>query len=253
MAKLNDRTGETNINTYGLNMKIIACRSAIDLDIQFDDGYISRNKSYGNFKKGIINNPYFKSVHGIGFIGEGKYKTSINGKHTIQCETWYDIFNRCYSEKYQLTKSTYKDCTVCDEWHNFQNFAEWFDENYYTIDNEFMNLDKDILIKGNKIYSPETCVFVSNDINMLFAKADKIRGKYPIGVHYDKERNKYKAFISKYNKNVFLGRHDTPKKAFEVYKIEKEFYIKEIADLYKDKIPEKLYNAMYAYQVEITD
>ena len=114
-----------------------------------------------------------------------------------------------------------------------------------------MNLDKDILIKNNKIYSPETCVFVPHDINSLFTKANTKRGKYPIGVHF--KRNKYHVQIQKYKQVIHLGTYDTSEEAFTVYKIAKENYIKEIADKYKDLIPKKLYDAMYEYEVEWED
>lgn len=80
------------------------------------------------------------------------------------------MLERCYSARYQERKPTYKGCSVCDEWLNYQNFAKWYDDNYYEIKGEIMCLDKDILVKGNKIYSPENCVFVPNYINVLFAR-----------------------------------------------------------------------------------
>lgn len=111
-----------------------------------------------------------------------------------------------------------------------------------------MELDKDILIKGNKIYSPETCVFIPSSINKSFETNKKRRGKCPIGV-YETKDNKY---ASSY-KGKHLGRYQTKEEAFQVYKQFKEKGIKEVADKYKDKIPNKLYEALYKYEVEITD
>lgn len=150
---------------------------------------------------------------------------------------------------------TYKGCTVCDEWHNFQVFAKWYDENYYLLDDQRTELDKDILIKGNKTYSPETCVFVPQRINGLFTKREKDRGNLPIGVSLHKKYNKY---YSRYNnglgKTIHLVSYNTPEEVFYLgYKPHKEQLIKEIADEYKGKIPQKLYEAMYKYEVEITD
>lgn len=68
------------------------------------------------------------------------------------------MIKRCYNQKCLLKDNTYRGCSVCDEWLNFQNFGEWYDENYYEVPNEVMDLDKDILHKGNKIYSPDNCV-----------------------------------------------------------------------------------------------
>lgn len=163
------------------------------------------------------------------------------------------MITRCYSNKQTSKRRTYKNCEVCKEWHNFQNFAKWYEENYYTISNQVMHLDKDILIKGNKIYSPNTCIFVPEKINILFVKADKIRGSLPIGVSWDKNINKYRSYYYTNNKRITIGFYNTPEVAFQSYKIAKEKHIKEIAEEYKDLIPIKLYDAMYKYEVEIND
>lgn len=159
------------------------------------------------------------------------------------------MLERCYSKEFHKTHPTYKDCEVCEEWLNFQNFATWYIDNYYVVENQTMCLDKDILYKGNKIYSPDTCIFVPQEINTLFVKRNKSRGKYPIGVYYSKEKNKYRSMLGK----THLGYFDTPEGAFNVYKKAKERHIKEIADKYKCDIPKKLYEAMYEYKVDIID
>ena len=125
--------------------------------------------------------------------------------------------------------------------------------NYYEIDNKVMNLDKDILIKGNKIYSPKTCIFVPHDINKLFTKSNKTRGEYPIGVSKSKTYGKVRARCSVNGKTKELGEYYSIEEAFQVYKKFKESYIKQIADEYKPYIPKELYEAMYRYEVEITD
>jgi hypothetical protein len=118
-------------------------------------------------------------------------------------------------------------------------------------------LDKDILFKGNKIYSPETCCFVPNEINVLLCKNDSKRGKMPIGVYERKMVNGYKyvAYVNNTKKHFHLGTFDTPKEAFQAYKSAKEAYIKEMAtQYYKDgKITERVYDALMKYEVEITD
>lgn len=122
-----------------------------------------------------------------------------------------------------------------------------------------MCLDKDILIKGNKIYSSDNCVFVPKSINNLFTKKDVNRGNYPIGVSWHKKSEKYQAqcniFDTEDNKYAYkhLGCYNTPKEAFQVYKETKEENIKQVVNYYKDRIPKKLYDAMMGYKVEITD
>ena len=135
--------------------------------------------------------------------------------------------------------------------------GEWINKNYYEIPGEVMCLDKDILCKGNKIYSREICIFVPERINILFTKRDKARGKNPIGVTLRPSGN-YQVYCNNgLGKNVCLGTYSTEEDAFNVYKQYKENLIKETIDSYKGKIPEPFYSrlkiAMYNYEVEIDD
>ena len=168
------------------------------------------------------------------------------------------MLRRCYNKKHHEKYSTYIDCEASKEFHNFQNFGEWDGDNFYQIEGEIMNLDKDILVKGNKIYSPDTCIYVPQRINKLFVKCNKSRGKYPIGT-YLYRNGKYVAQCYLINpktgksKIKHLGIYSTQEKAFEIYKYYKECNIKEVADYYKEQISDKLYNALYDYEVEIND
>ena len=201
-----------------------------------------------------------RKTFGVGVTGQGEYShlvRNINGKHTKVYSVWHDMLGRCYNKKYQEKKPTYIGCTVCEEWHNFQNFAKWYEENYYEVNNEEMALDKDILIKGNKIYSPQTCIFVPKRINSLFINAKGRRGNYPIGVSWIERDRVFRSYCSKYingkNKNIYLGSYHSIEEAFMAYKNFKEKYIKEVADEYKNLIPIELYKALNRYKVEITD
>ncbi len=256
-----DRIEEKNINNFGSKMVIIEYRKYNDIDVYFPEyNWTFKHTRYSDFKKGEIKCPYERRTYGIGYLGEGKYKTKENGEKTKCYNVWHDMLKRCYSEKCHKKQPTYKNCKVSEEFHNFQNFSYWYYDNYYEIEGERMCLDKDILHKGNKIYSPDTCVFVPYNINTLFTKNDKFRGEYPLGVCYHHDRDKkFSARCSVYNfeenkkKQIHLGYYDTPQEAFEVYKQYKENYIKQVADYYKKNIPDKLYNAMYEYKVNIDD
>lgn len=261
---MKNRIGEERNNIYGSKMIIVNYRKSEDIDIYFPEYDCTvYNKQYGHFKRGNIKCPYDKTILDIGYLGEGQYKTTNGQKgclkdNSLEYEFWYSMLRRCYDTKFQKKHPTYKDCSVCNEWHNFQNFAKWCNENYYEIEDRQMNLDKDILNKGNKLYCPDKCIFVPDRINCLFVKCNKTRGKYPIGVNYI---TKDRAYISQCGikndkgqlENIYLGRFNTPEEAFYVYKQFKENYIKEVAEEYKDRIPQKLYEAMYRYEVEITD
>lgn len=258
MSKKIDRTGEKNINNFGSEIIIVKYRNKRNIDVYFSEyDWTFKNNTYQNFKKGQIRCPYEKSVYGIGYLGEGDYKSKENGKNTKIYDVWHGMLRRCYDEKLHERQPTYIGCKVCEEWHNFQNFAKWYDENYYEIEEETMCLDKDILVRHNKIYSPETCIFVPQTINSLFVKRQNDRGDSVIGT--TPFRGKYKVYCciinpeTRKSKQEYLGLYETQEKAFEVYKYYKEKNIKEVADYYKNLISIKLYNALYEYEIEIDD
>ena len=196
----------------------------------------------------VQSNSIKPTVFNIGYNTKGGYKSTINKKKTKVYQTWQSMLERCYNEKSLIKCPTYIGCSVDERWHNFQVFAKWFENNYV----ENYALDKDILIKGNKIYSPETCCFVPQEINKLFIKSGKNRGKYLIGVYKDGCR--FKVQISKgKSSQTYLGSFDTEIEAFKVYKESKENYIKELAYIWKEKIDCSIYNSLINYEVNIID
>ena len=255
---VDNRVGEIFISNEGCEFIIIEYNRNDDVLIEFQDEFkATKRVTYKNCQKGIIKNPYFRSVHGKGYIGEGEYKPTINNKQTIQYKYWYNCLTRCYHKDSLSRRSTYENCFVDEAMLNFQNFARWFDDNYYEIDDEVMCLDKDILFKGNKVYSFESCIFVPQRINTLFLKSDAIRGNLPLGVYYREDHGKYIAQcnIVQNNKRTrkYLGSFNTPNEAFATYKKFKEDYIKTVAKEYEGRIPKKLYDALMVWEVEITD
>lgn len=259
MRKIIDRTGCENTNNQGQKMKIIRCRGSMDIDVEFEDGTVLCNLACKEFFNGSIKNPNYPSVYGVGIYGIGDYVCKNNGHNTEEYTRWCGIIERCYSKRFQNQNHTYKDCILCPEWINFQVFAQWYYDNKWDDNIQFC-VDKDILLKNNKLYSPDTCVLVDVRINSLFTKTNVNRGLYPIGVFYKKENRKFVAQCSilgevkKQQKHI--GLFSTPEEAFYAYKKFKESYIKQVADEYKAKypnFPNRLYNAMYSYEVEITD
>ena len=160
------------------------------------------------------------------------------------------MLKRCYSDEKKYENYKEQGVTVCDKWLNFSAFKSWYDRNFYQIENEQMNLDKDILCHGNTLYCPEYCVFVPKRINNLFVKAKNRRGNLPIGVQ---QRKDYFISSCSVNGENIKNRHKDPISAFLRYKEIKECYIKEIAEQYKNQIPQRLYEAMIMYEVRIDD
>lgn len=254
MRKTNNknRIGEENYNTNGTLMKIIEYNGWKDVVVEFQDDYKYQTRViYTNFKNGQVKNLYDKEIFGIGFIGKGIYNHQKDKK---AYNVWRSMLQRCYDPYYINQFPTYKDCIVIEGWHNFQNFAKWFYDNYYEISNEKMCLDKDILYKGNKIYSPNTCCFVPNKINMLFVTNKNKRGNLPVGVSQKCKAGGYQCTCSTINGNIiYLSTFKNIRSAWLMYKMNKELIIQSVADEYKDLIPKKLYLAMYNYKVEISD
>lgn len=179
-------------------------------------------------------------------VARNDYKDSCvddSGKLIDSYNIWYGMIRRCYDSKSHEYKKTYIGCFVCDEWLYFSNFKKWFDENYI----EGYALDKDILVHGNKTYSPETCCFVPDEINTIFIKNERNRGKYMIGVYHNGAH--FTSRISKWGKETYLGCFNSEKEAFLAYKKEKEDFIKQVANIYKDKLPLKTYNALMGYEI----
>ena len=182
-----------------------------------------------------------------------KFKFVKGERHKHIYRLWQGIIKRCNPKSWETIRyASYKGCIICDEWKSFDNFFKWFNDpkNGYK---DGYQIDKDILVKGNREYSPDKCCFVPSEINNLLTKCNKSRGKYPVGV--SKNRNTFAAYISKNSKQICVGTFKTPQEAFHAYKDAKEQYIKERAEKYfqEGKITDKVYNALMRYEVEITD
>ena len=256
--KITSRLGEEGINNLGSKMVIKEYRNARDIDVYFPEyDWTFKHATYQHFKKGNVKCSYEPRYYSKGYLGEGKYSVSENDKLKREFKIWVSMLERCYDPKLQEKYPTYNGCIVEDNWLNFQHMCEWLDENYYEIPGEKMCLDKDILYKGNKIYSRETCIFVPQRINKLFTKRDNGRGENPIGVTLRKSGGYQAQCNDGYGKRIYLGTYPTKEEAFQVYKEYKEKVIKEVIDSYKGKIPEPHYSrlreAMYKYEVEIDD
>ena len=163
-------------NNYG-QFKVVEYIDRLNVVVKFiDTGFVTK-VAVCNIKKGEVKDKLHPSIYGVGFIGEGDYKASVNGKITKQYKTWSGMLERCYDPKLHKKRPSYIGCTVCTEWHDFQVYAKWHDNNYV----DGYHLDKDIKLKGNKIYSPNTCMFVSASDNTVNAHAKHYHFSNPAG------------------------------------------------------------------------
>lgn len=236
MGKIN-RVGEEFINYQGCKFKIIEYINSLNCTIQFEDGNIFYKKDYGAIRKGKVKNLFFPSVYGVGYIGQGKYKLFKNKKPSPATSFWYNMLSRSYSEKYHKTHPTYKDVKVCEEWHNFQNFAKWYEENWKPYMDGW-HLDKDILFKGNKIYSPETCCFVPHEVNMVGILIHKT-----INDMFLTNKSVYDVVYRKVYKGTFINKEE----ALKEFKKEVRIFLKTIIVKYKGLIGNRIITILKNY------
>ena len=199
-----------------------------------------------NIKRGSVFDkaPIFKNNVGV---------SDIPSRENIQAYyLWNGMLKRCYNTDKMERNPSYHDCEVVGDFIYFSKFLKWC-EQQKGFGQKGFELDKDILVKGNKIYSEDTCCFVPKDLNVILTHRRKDKGLCPVGVYHNKRTNKYIAQISKFKKVTHLGCFDTPESAFQAYKEAKEAYIKEVAELYKDQIDIRVYEALMNYKVDIND
>lgn len=146
--------------------------------------------------------------------------TYVNGVKTLDTtyRVWSNMINRCYRPENLKRNTTYKECTVCDDWLYFSKFREWM----LSQDYEGKSLDKDLLVGGNKVYSPFTCMFIDLKVNSSLTLSNKIRGECPLGVCYENSKGYFRAACHNGIEKVYLGGYKCPQEAhrkWQLYKI----------------------------------
>jgi len=174
-------------------------------------------------------------VYGFG-VNDADYHTQPLDHDTgkqVMCpvsQRWRNMLKRVYCHKARARYPTYIDATICDEWRSFMAFRGWYLEQAAVLgDLSNLDLDKDILIAGNKHYSPETCVFVTHAVNLLLNDSGAARGRWPLGVHPATSSGRFVAQINRAGKSCYLGTYDTAEEAARAYRTGKARYVREAA------------------------
>ena len=234
------------------DFKVLKYNNSANVEIQFLNTGFEMVVQLTNIKSGSIKDPYSPSVFGVGVLGT-KYPISDGGRNTKEYTLWNNMLKRCYNDDCKKKQPTYEDCEASENFKYYEYFYEWCHKQI-GFGNEGWHLDKDLLVKGNKVYSENTCVFIPREINSLLIKREASRGEHLIGVCWC---SKDKAFIAQVRKNKgkreWLGYFKTEIEAFKAYKTAKEAFVKEQANKWKDKIDDRAYKALMKYTVEITD
>ena len=234
------------------DFKILKYNDRANVEIQFLKTGFEMVARLNHIRNGKVKDPYSPSVCGVGIVGI-KYPSRVNGILTKECALWYSMLKRCYNDGFKNKRPTYEGCEVSDKFKSYEYFYEWCNEQI-GFNNKGWHLDKDLLVKGNKVYSESTCVFLPQEINSLLVKCTASRGEHLIGVYWSKTANAFVARVSR-NKggSEHLGLFKTEIEAFNAYKTAKEVFVKEQADEWKGKIDDRAYEALMKYIVEITD
>ena len=238
------------------DFKILKYNDSRNVEIQFLKTGYETTAQLGRIRNGGVKDPYSPSIYSIGIVGT-KYPSKIDGVLTKEYMLWCSMLQRCYSNTFKKKYPTYEGCEVSDNFKSYEYFYEWCNKQIgFGNDgngNPF-HLDKDLLIKGNKVYSENTCIFIPVEINSILVKREALRGKHLIGVCWNK---KDKAFVAQVNKNKvkqeYLGSFKTEIEAFNAYKQAKENFIKEQANKWKSQIDPRACKALMNYTVNIDD
>ena len=225
---------------------VIQYRGANDITVKFKDTGFETITALHNLKKGEVKDRLKPSFYGVGVVGEAFVKNDT------MYNTWMCMLNRCYGAAHVKENSTYKDCSVSDNFKYYPYFKEWCENQigFNVLDDKGKTfaLDKDILVKGNKVYSEYTCCFVPPEINSLITRYTKNNSTCK-GVYYNTKLGKFSAHLL----GKYIGLFATEIEAFYAYKEAKETYIKEVANKWKDKIDPRVYEALMAWAISIDD
>lgn len=234
------------------NYKIIEYKNAREVTVEFEDGY-TRKCSSNSLRIGSVKNPNFPTIFGVGYLGEGKFSDAKGFSESYTYKLWRHVLGRVFRKEYE---AHYSDCDIDELWLCYNNFAEWChnQKGFSSFDDkgERFQLDKDFKLKGNRLYSPETCIFLPREINQSIVSRRNYRGKNPLGV--------VKSKSGSFHSNVLVngvrefGKAFTDAElAFQEYKHKKESNIRRLADKYRAELGEDNYKILLNYEVSIDD
>ncbi|MGQ1358405.1 hypothetical protein ACT414_18575 (plasmid) [Acinetobacter baumannii] len=195
-------------------------------------------------------------VYGVG-LNDFNDKTTKDGKHIYEYELWKGMLKRCYSDTYHKQYPTYKECEVEPfllSFTNFYNFVRSL-KGFGEVDEKGkpFQMDKDLLVKGNKTYGVDTICFIPNEINSFLTSRRNFRGTLPLGVNYVCSSKKFIAHISFDGKIKHLGSFESCSEAFAAYKKAKETHAKKLGEKWKGRIDDRAYYALMKYEVSSED
>ena len=237
-------------NNYG-DVEVTEYIDSHNITVKFLNTGAIKNTTASALTTGILKDSEVHDTHKYGVMDIPK-SVGRGGRCDPLYKKWNGMMQRCYNPKNKTNNPTYEACTSSETFRHFSKFKSW----YYSqigCEQEGWHLDKDILIKGNKVYSEDTCCIVPPEINIALTNNKSVRGSFPQGVIYNSTKTRYRARIQRGYKWESLGTYDTPEEAFYAYKPVKEAYIKSLVEKWKDKIDPRVYESLMNWVIEITD
>ena len=233
-----DSVGMTFETPHYGNFQIVKYGSCTDVTVQFESTGYTAVYSASQIKAGDIRDPLVPTFMNIGIIGEGPYNHTENkSAHT----RWMQMIRRCYSD--DILFRSYQDKCVYKEWMCFQHFAPWAEAQYgFYITNPVWQLDKDLLIPGNKEYGPEACCFLPKRINTMI-------NRDPVDGYYDCNNDDYGFGYNDTDGTNYKRRFKSQEDGKIWYKENKERVVKEVANQYKNELDPRAYAALQSWQV----
>ena len=237
-------------NNYG-DVEVTEYIDSHNITVKFLNTGAIKNTTASALTTGILKDSEVHDTHKYGVMDIPK-SVGRGGRCDPLYKKWNGMMQRCYNPKNKINNPSYEACTSSETFRHFSKFKSW----YYSqigFDQVGWHLDKDILIKGNKVYSEDTCCILPPEINIALANNKSVRGSFPQGVIYNSTKTRYRARIQRGYKWESLGTYDTPEEAFYAYKPVKEAYIKSLAEKWKDQIDPRVYGSLMNWVIEITD
>ena len=247
--------GDVFETKYNGKLEVIKYQDAVNVTVRFLNTGYETTVEASQIRTGEVRDWTLPKAFGVGVMEDADI--SLRDAYPKHKQLWQNMLSRCYNNNTEYV-GKYESCSVSEYFLHFKNFRLWCDEqvgfNEKDDKGKAFALDKDVLIKGNLLYSENTCCFIPREINNLLLTSKNLRGDLPVGVQRTKTKVvRFLAVLSKNGTQRNLGVYNTPEEAFLAYKQAKEAYIKDVANKWKDQIDHRVYEALLNYKVEITD
>lgn len=254
--------GEVYRNKEGFQYEIVAYKNALEVTIKWLDCGTLQVCSAHDAHRGTLKYLNRPSVFGIGYLGYGRF---VPGERRM--EAWQErinpVLHRHWRHVLERTIAgrdikRYEDCQVVEEWYNFQNFCEWAIKQKNSTRKEengrLWHLDKDMVSRGNRLYCPELCVFLPNEVNAFYTKKEIGNTGYP-GVNYIKpgSKNAKEGYIARCcigEERKYLGYYYSPEQAFEKYRQCKEAAARELANKWEGEIDPRVIEYLATFKLD---